>query len=469
MHASKSHPLWLFVLFPAIAMLLGWGLRGYIGGGPYGAMIPGVYVALCLVVLLGYTPEAAAIAALFGAIGVGYGGEMTYGHAIGFLQESDTLLWGLTACTLKGAAWGLFGGAVLGVGLTRYQYDRKTLTIGFIITVIAFYVGVKLINEPRLIYFARDPREECWAGMLFAPIALLVYLRRRGTAEHETIPLHFALWGMVGGAVGFGGGALWMAFGHAIPFGQRWAEWWKMMEFTFGFIFGGALGWCAYLHRDALQDAGQRVESPGESWAPLIGFVVFITAVLVTYPMLDSILPEGTRESSSIGAIALRDIVGTVLGFVFVGAVAIVLGIRSRHAAWQIAVTLTFFHTVLDFMRDLSTPKSMGYSVSGTVQLIIVIVTTLIVGVLVYRWQRGEKPILKLFLLAVWACYISACARSFFRKEFFFPPEGESMWSVLVQKHSELFLVHGTFTVSALLTTWFLIALTKERQGIEAP
>ena len=28
------------LLLPAVAMMLGWGLRGFIGGGPLGAMIP---------------------------------------------------------------------------------------------------------------------------------------------------------------------------------------------------------------------------------------------------------------------------------------------------------------------------------------------------------------------------------------------------------------------------------------------
>ena len=35
---SRSDLAW--VLVPAVVMSLGWGLRGYIGGGPFGAMIP---------------------------------------------------------------------------------------------------------------------------------------------------------------------------------------------------------------------------------------------------------------------------------------------------------------------------------------------------------------------------------------------------------------------------------------------
>ena len=152
-------------------MLLGWGLRGYIGGGPYGALIPGSFVALSLCLLLGYRMETAAVAALFGAVGVGYGGNMTYGQTLGFLRDTPTIYWGVLGCLLKGGVWGLLGGAVLGMGLARDHYDRKTLLIAFLLTLPAFVLGVQLINEPKLLYFSdpvNKPRDESWAGLLFA-------------------------------------------------------------------------------------------------------------------------------------------------------------------------------------------------------------------------------------------------------------------------------------------------------------
>ena len=49
---NDKHIKWMFIIFPAVSMLLGWGLRGHIGGGPFGAMIPGALVALSLCMLL---------------------------------------------------------------------------------------------------------------------------------------------------------------------------------------------------------------------------------------------------------------------------------------------------------------------------------------------------------------------------------------------------------------------------------
>ena len=45
----KQERAWVdFVLLPAVTMSVGWGLRGFIGGGSLGAMIPGALVALVL-------------------------------------------------------------------------------------------------------------------------------------------------------------------------------------------------------------------------------------------------------------------------------------------------------------------------------------------------------------------------------------------------------------------------------------
>ena len=460
MNASQARSPWLFVLFPAIAMLLGWGLRGYIGGGPFGALIPGVYVALSLTLVLGYTHEAAAMAALFGAIGVGYGGNMTYGQTLGFLRDSDTVYWGLLGCLVKGGVWGLLGGAVLGVGLTRHQYDRKTIAIAFIITILAFYVGVKLINEPKLIYFSNrldKPRDESWAGLLFAALALLTFLLKRGSPKLDDIPRRFAAWGALGGALGFGGGALWMVFGPLIPIEQKWVGWWKAMEFSFGFIFGAALGWCAYLHQDRLRVAGKSRETAGESWGPLIAMIAIIVAIFLARPILGSVLPEGYADRTTLDAVIVRDVVGLLIGFITLGAVAIILGMRSLHVAWQVAITLTFFHTVLDFVVDLNEPEKFGYAIPVWSQMMIVLVATAIVGMLVYRLQRGPQPVHRLFLLAVWACYVTSCARSFLRKDYFFPPEGENLWSVITANDAAIIFVHGAFTISAIITTLFIL------------
>ena len=148
MTESKQHPAWVFIVFSAVAISLGWGLRGFIGGGPFAALIPGTYMALTLSMLLGHGMKQAASLALFCSVGVGLGGDMTYGQTLGLAIGNtslgeDTLLWGLFAVWVKGAVWGLIAGAFLGVGLTRRHYSKMAIAIGIVLSMVAFYVGVK--------------------------------------------------------------------------------------------------------------------------------------------------------------------------------------------------------------------------------------------------------------------------------------------------------------------------------------
>ena len=227
-----------FLLWPALAMSLGWGLRGYVGGGPFGAMIPGAMVALVLCRLLGVAGERAALAAAFGAVGVGFGGEMTYGQTVGFVRESATLAWGLAGLALKGAVWGLTGGAFVAAGLGNVQLKRLARALAAFLAAVA--LGWAAINQPKLVYFSNlldRPREEVWAGLLLGGLAFAFLLR--------DVPWmgRFALAGFLGGGLGFGLGGVWIFIGEQVnPAG---APWWKLMEFTFGALFGAALGWAA--------------------------------------------------------------------------------------------------------------------------------------------------------------------------------------------------------------------------------
>jgi hypothetical protein len=73
-------------------MSLSWGLRGCIGGGSLGAMIPGMMIGLALCLLLGRESDADLVAA-FGAIGLGLGGQETYGQTVGLSMRPETFWW----------------------------------------------------------------------------------------------------------------------------------------------------------------------------------------------------------------------------------------------------------------------------------------------------------------------------------------------------------------------------------------
>ena len=223
-------------------MSLGWGLRGYIGGGPLGAMIPGAMVGLALCLLLGRSPGNAAVVAALAAVGMGLGGQMTYGNTIQLAVAEETRAWGLLGLTVKGAVWGLFGGGVVGLALERGRVSWP----GLLAMAAGTSLGWWFLNVPRVIYFSID-RQEVWAGLWLGALALLA-------VERSALAWRFALVAMAGGGVGFGLGGWFQVWGRwNAP--HAWVGWWKVMEFFFGFCLGLALGWAAWRWRPVEPEA----------------------------------------------------------------------------------------------------------------------------------------------------------------------------------------------------------------------
>ncbi|MCP5118624.1 MAG: hypothetical protein GY953_48040, partial [bacterium] len=65
---AEQNQRWMLAILPAVAMSVGWGFRGFIGGGPLGAMIPGALVAMSLSLLVDRKQTGCSLAAAFGAV-----------------------------------------------------------------------------------------------------------------------------------------------------------------------------------------------------------------------------------------------------------------------------------------------------------------------------------------------------------------------------------------------------------------
>ncbi len=463
--APAAPSFWMFVLFPATAVLLGWGLRGYIGGGPFAAMIPGAFLALCFSLLLNHDREQAAIAALFGTVALGYGGEMTYGQTLGLACDPETMGWGLLGVTVKGAVWGLLAGAVLGAGLTRDQYRASALLKGLALTVVFTFIGWKLINEPKWIYFsnlADKPREELWAGLLFAALAFLAYMHGKGQSGRADIPLRFALWGAASGGIGFGGGTLFLVLGPRLPLPQEWFGWWKAMEFFFGFMLGAGLGCCAWRHRQRLQTTVPRDEDapPDESFIPALGLLMLVALYFWAFPALESFL--GAREGGGILIVAARNLFRPLYTFVFFGAACIALALRSTAAAWQVAIAITFFHTVVDLNKNWE--RSNGFAAPWLVQAAIMVLLVGAAVAITSRLRRRPTAVPTLYQFLLWLCYGMACIRSFVKRDYLMPLEGErGGLAAILEQHPGILPVHAVFTLSAIITALCIWKLTRNR------
>lgn len=353
-------------------MSLGWALRGYIGGGPLGAMIPGALVALCLCLLLDRDGDEAAVIAAFGAIGYGFGGQETYGQTIGLAFAPETRYWGLAGLGFKGAVWGLLGGAMLAVALVRQHFAYRHLVIGLLAMGLATQAGWKLINEPKLIYFSNPvdkPRPELWAGLGLGAIALLAWLQDR-------VVWGFAKRAALLGGIGFAAGGAIQVFGrqlHPHPL----IGYWKVMELLLGALLGAASGWCAWRWR--LDVARRPKVDPPTGWAPQFAMALVATLLL----LIADVLPQRAAY--------------TVLGIPVLLLVA-----WYAPGGWQAAVTATYTAFSLDYREYRPEWPQLPL-------LIAVVVTSVAVAWLAAKW-RSARP---LFLLLLWTSVGNSLLKSF--------------------------------------------------------
>ena len=355
-------------LLPAVAMMLGWGLRGFIGGGPFGAMIPGAMVVLTLAVL--YPRRDWTMLAAFGAVGVGFGGEMTYGQTVGFIVKAETFWWGFLGLGLKGAIWGALAGAVIGMGFTPRL--RLVLGGGLVMTG-ATWVGWKLVNEPKLVYFSNllnRPREEIWAGFWLAAIALVGYLAWQGKGQPAR---RLAVAGFVGGFIGFGFGGAIQGLGRIFT-PELKLHWWKYMEFFFGFCFGWALAWATARTVLPAEEGVEGAETPAV-WVEVLSAVLVAGALF----WLSWNLP-------------IR------FGYLVAGSAVLVVVTRYRWLAKHVAYTVTFTAVALDLARYWSKEYHRG---APEPAYALAIAASVGFGWMVMQWDGDARRLLELLM---WAC-----------------------------------------------------------------
>jgi hypothetical protein len=451
-----------FILFPAITMMLGWGLRGYIGGGPFGAMIPGAMVAICLSLLLKIPPRLASIIAVFGVVGIGLGGEMTYGQTLGFLLKPETMWWGTHGTTVKGSVWGLLGGTLLAVGFLYNKLSSRTIITSFILLLAGMLAGFKLINQPMIIYFSdpAKPRPESWGALLVGAIAVLIYLKLKTDAPSFKIISRFALLGMTGGAFGFGLGGFWMVLGSRLPDEVIFKEWWKAMEFTFGLIMGGFFGLAAWLSRKEIitvTDFNHADSNSGSAKLIREFIVALVTGLLIYWAFsswLDPVV-DSVKTVKGFTMIGLRDMAIIFSNYAFFGLIMVVAVIYFPYSAWQIAVALTFCHTVIDLAQDIYPDAAAQSQIAESVAFILI--TTFAVSALTAWLQRRRNIVQNMFLLLVWSTVFVAFLR-FLYQPGILKIAGLSFPVLILER----FFVHIVFLTSALIITVFSFKIKGE-------
>ena len=380
-----------YILLPALAMCLGWGIRGQFGGET-GAMVPGALVALALALLSGWRGTDAARLAAVGAFACSLGGMETYGQTIWLVQgqsPSPTYWWGLLGLAIKGGAWIGLTGIFLAIAVSdRY---RRVELLALIIAMLVFgAVGLYLLNRPHnppdelpFIYFSKrfdpKPRVEWWGGLWFALLTVMLYA---GAVKKHRQAVTMGLWGILGGAIGFSVGEMLQAWGtHQTPFGQAiqpFIDWWKVMEMSFGFIAGAVLGIGWKLTR--LSEAPIPSIKP---WArPLDDLTILLWVIPILAIDLQISWAEGWGNLPDLWM--LLALLGSLVG-----------------SGWApfgtgVAVTLVSASDTLRYLWDEHQLIAFSWGFAGLVVL------TLVAGYLSALWYRQGAPVRTWFLWTAW-------------------------------------------------------------------
>lgn len=357
-----------------IAMSLGWGLRGTIGGGELGAMIPGAMLGLTLGWFLGLKQRNLALLTVGSALGFGQGGAETYGQTIGLLRNSETAAWGMLGLTLKGAHWGLCAAVYLWVA-DRYQtYRFSQVAFCFALILAGQLAGWWFVNHPKLIYFSdpvNKPREELWFGLILGPFLGALFL---SIIDKSMAALRFALFGFLSGAAGFGLGSLWLLVGMNLPEPWNRGPWWKCMEFSFGAILGAGFYFMSSMLGHAKYPFSvekKAMINPGN----------FAAGVLVVF-----------------GTVAFQSMVPHRMPYQFLAPVLFLLVLAMPGLTWHVALSLTVSGFFIDLLEKFQESGQIGQS---EYPILISLIIVLLVAAFV-EWltaKRASDPKVLLLIL----------------------------------------------------------------------
>ena len=169
-------------------------------------------IGLVICLLLNRHADAGLIAA-FAAIGVGFGGQETYGQTVGLSLLPETFWWAILGFVDQGNGVGTPLAAPSSASRSNVSATPpRSSSPASRLMVFGTWLGWQFLNNPKLIYFSNRldrPREELWAGLWLGGLLLLAWLRSR-------VPSMFALYGAIGGGIGFGVGASLQPMGRVV-------------------------------------------------------------------------------------------------------------------------------------------------------------------------------------------------------------------------------------------------------------
>lgn len=187
---------WLFLLFTALSVSIGWGVRGQFGH-EYGAALAGALGGMSVALLAGRDDWTRRIPhfAFLGAVGFAFGGGMSYMKPVGYISSSDslTVLYGFFCLVVLGFIWAAPAGA--GIALPAcFSRDELSKLYAPLCTVFAVWYAMDVTRPWYRELFAGSLREFAGEALnsVMAALAVLALaaVRRRTWGLGSTLILY---------------------------------------------------------------------------------------------------------------------------------------------------------------------------------------------------------------------------------------------------------------------------------------
>lgn len=168
-------PTWTMLLLTGLSVSIGWGIRGQFGH-EYGAALAGALAGMVIALLSGREDwrERVHYFAFFGAIGMAFGGGMSYMKDIAYAHSSDpwTVLYGFACIFILGFIWTAPGGA--GIAIAAF-FTREELT-KFFAPICAVFAAWYLQDLTRPLYRGFAPLRPIAGQPMSALLAVIAVL-----------------------------------------------------------------------------------------------------------------------------------------------------------------------------------------------------------------------------------------------------------------------------------------------------